>query len=143
MLTKLDLVTLDELGYLPFSSSGGARLFHLLSKLNQRNGVFITTKLSFSELAQVVRDAKMATGLLDRLTHRCTRYWARTNGAQLHVPPNPQRPLPLKGQRCGCKETRASLRMGQISVRIPGQFSVTINIMCLRTASPASRLYAA
>ena len=33
MLTKIDLVILDELGYLPFSSSGGALLFHLLSKL--------------------------------------------------------------------------------------------------------------
>ena len=32
-LTKLDLVILDELGYLPFSASGGALLFHLLSKL--------------------------------------------------------------------------------------------------------------
>ena len=30
MLTKIDLVILDELGYLPFSSSGGALLFHLL-----------------------------------------------------------------------------------------------------------------
>ena len=99
MLTKLDLVTLDELGYLPFSSSGGALLFHLLSKLYEPNGVFITTKLSISKSGQLVRDAKMATGLLDRLTHRCKRYWARTNGAQLHVPPNPQRPLPLKGQR--------------------------------------------
>ena len=33
-LLRLDLVILDELGYLPFSSSGGALLFHLLSKLN-------------------------------------------------------------------------------------------------------------
>jgi DNA replication protein DnaC len=32
-LVRLDLVILDELGYLPFSPSGGALLFHLLSKL--------------------------------------------------------------------------------------------------------------
>ena len=32
-LVRLDLVILDELGYLPFSASGGALLFHLLSKL--------------------------------------------------------------------------------------------------------------
>ena len=32
-LVKTDLVILDELGYLPFSTSGGALLFHLLSKL--------------------------------------------------------------------------------------------------------------
>ena len=70
-LVKTDLVILDELGYLPFSTCGGALLFHLLSMRYERTSVNITTNLSLRERVSVFGDAKRTTALPDRLTHRC------------------------------------------------------------------------
>lgn len=68
-LSYLDVVALDELGYLPFSKSGGQLLFHCLSKLYETTSLIITTNLPFIEWTNIFHDKRMTAALLDRVCH--------------------------------------------------------------------------
>jgi DNA replication protein DnaC len=66
---KLNLVILDELGFIPFSPTGAQALFTFCSELYERLSLIITTNLKFADWVQIFGDERLTAALLDRLTH--------------------------------------------------------------------------
>jgi DNA replication protein DnaC len=70
-LGKLDLLILDELGYVPASKSGAELLLDVISTAYERHSVIVTTNLPFENSTEVLGSERLNGAALDRLTHRC------------------------------------------------------------------------
>jgi DNA replication protein DnaC len=70
-LARLDVLVLDEFGYVPASQAGGELLFDVISTAYERTSVIVTTNLPFERWTEVLGNERLVGATLDRLTHRC------------------------------------------------------------------------
>jgi DNA replication protein DnaC len=64
----IELLVLDELGYVQASDSGAELLFQVLAERNESASIVVTTNLPFGEWTRVFTDARLCKAVVDRLT---------------------------------------------------------------------------
>jgi DNA replication protein DnaC len=69
-LERLDLIVMDELGYVPFSKAGAELLFEVVSRAYERTSLILTSNLPFTAWIEMFGSQRLTGALLDRLTHR-------------------------------------------------------------------------
>ena len=68
-LSRLDLLILDEWGYLPLEPVGAQLLFRVISEFYENKSIILTTNLAFSEWDKIFNDKKLTGAILDRMIH--------------------------------------------------------------------------
>ena len=111
-LSRLNLLIIDELGFVPLSRTGAELLFEVFSQRYERGSILVTTNLPFDEWTEVFGSERLTGALLDRLTHH------------VHI-------LEMNGESYRLKRSRA----GDTPVSTPTGPATTTRIPLLDTTS--------
>jgi DNA replication protein DnaC len=95
-LRKLDLLILDELGYVPASKAGAELLFDVIATAYECQSVIVTSNLPFESWTEVLGNERLTGAALDRLTHRCQIIETKGESYRLQDAKRRQRKAPSK-----------------------------------------------
>jgi DNA replication protein DnaC len=68
--SRIEVLCLDELGYLALPDGAAELVFQVISERNERGSLIVTTNLPFGEWTKVFPDARLAKAVVDRITHK-------------------------------------------------------------------------
>lgn len=69
--TRVDLLILDELGYLPADNRAADLLYSIISRRHEQRSTVITTNLAFKQWGAVFQGAACVVALVDRFAQHC------------------------------------------------------------------------
>ena len=90
-LARVNLLIVDELGYVPLSQTGSELLFDVFSRRYENGATIVTSNLPFQEWTTVFASERLTGALLDRITHH------------VHI-------LEMNGESCRLKQSRSRRR---------------------------------
>jgi DNA replication protein DnaC len=82
-ISRIDLLIIDELGYLALSKQSAALFFKLISKKYEKTSVIITSNKPFEEWGEIFADDVVAAAILDRLLHHCYPFFIQGKSYRL------------------------------------------------------------
>jgi DNA replication protein DnaC len=68
-LGRIQLVIVDEVGYIPFDPEAGALFFALISSRYERRSLVVNSNKTFSAWAEIFGDPVAVAAMVDRLVH--------------------------------------------------------------------------
>jgi DNA replication protein DnaC len=93
---RLDLLCLDELGYVQLDTRGAELLFQILTEREEKASIALASNLPFSEWGQVITDPRLVAAIVDRVTFNAHIIETGTNSYRLRTTKTKRRPSPTR-----------------------------------------------